>query len=840
MIITAGQPVWAVVDPCKDQMPTAAGSAHQVSGNKTGDISGTPWGFEQWSGGGSCSMTYYDNGTFEANWSNNQDYLTRVGFRYGDNGPGVDHNTKHYAVDYRYTKTGSAQYGYIGVYGWTVNPQVEYYIVDDWYSKPNEQYIGEKFGEIEVDGARYTIHAYLRQQEPSKTGTSTFLQIFSVRQTPRQCGHIDISAHFKKWDELFTGQTKQLRGSKGGDSAQLKFGKVTEVMLMCEAGGNATGSIKYTYFDMTDTKSVPYATLSTDKKTLTFSYGDHEVSGDSEWNVDDTGTTGRGWSSHASDITKVVFDPSFADARPLSCSAWFEGCTNLTTIEGLEYLNTSETINLERMFNGCSSLKTLKIGKGFTVGSETTADNMFQDCSALADGQLILMVMGTEAPSIAKEIFGVFTNGKLITNLTKEQLGVTETSSPYTWKGGTFNSVGGVNVDYLDENGDTQTATNALPITASYTELPAGWYYVEGHVSLNHGLTLSGDTHLILADGCKMNVGNSPQTISGNSYNVGIYTKGHFTVYGQGKGTGTLDISATDNHHAIYANAEDITINGGKVVANGATSGMSANNGNIILGWTGFGDYIYASSYEGTVNIKAGQSFKYDNGTEYVTVSGNNVDKNAIAGKYLLPVVDNITLKANSDGNGSYWTTFFRGGANYQVDASTEAYKAEVNGSTVALHKVTDGIVNASTAVVLKSTTSPILLTQTATNSTDAQTNNLHGVSIESALADVMTTYGADAIYVLGNKNSHFGFHKYTGTDVPAGKAFLALNGTTAQAPSLDMYINEVTEIKILQTTNFKHQNEDDAWYTLSGTRLDAQPTAKGFYIHNGLKVIIK
>ena len=198
-----------------------------------------------------------------------------------------------------------------------------------------------------------------------------------------------------------------------------------------------------------------------------------------------------------------------------------------------------------------------------------------------------------------------------------------------------------------------------------------------------------------------------------------------------------------------------------------------------------------------------------------------------------------INLTANL-AESSYWTTFFRGGTNYQVDANTEAYKAEVNGNTVALHKVTDGIVNANTAVVLKSTTSPILLTQTATNSTDAQTNNLHGVSIETALADVMTTYGADAIYVLGNKNSHFGFHKYTGTDVPAGKAFLALNGTTAQAPSLDMYINEVTGIETPQTTNFKLQNEDDAWYTLSGTRLDAQPTAKGFYIHNGLKVIIK
>jgi len=238
-------------DACNDNMGHT-GNGHGVNGNQTGSINGTPWGFEQWSQGGSNSMTYYDNGTFKANWSGTSDYLARVGFRYGDNGSGVDHKTKSYAVDYKYTKTGSAQYGYIGVYGWTVNPQVEYYIVDDWYSQPSENYVGDKFGEITVDGATYTIHAYVRQQEPSKTGTSTFLQIFSIRKTPRQCGHINISAHFKKWDELFTGQQKQLKGSKGGQSMTLKFGRVTEVMLMTEAGGNASGSVDYTYFNMVD------------------------------------------------------------------------------------------------------------------------------------------------------------------------------------------------------------------------------------------------------------------------------------------------------------------------------------------------------------------------------------------------------------------------------------------------------------------------------------------------------------------------------------------------------------------------------------------------------------
>lgn len=250
LAMTLGLAVSAfAADACNDNMGHT-GNGSQVSGNRVGSINGTPWGYEQWYQGGNASMTYYNNGTFKANWSGSSDYLTRVGYQY--NGNGISHKTKNFAVDYKYTKSGNAQYGYIGVYGWTKNPETEYYIVDDWFSKPSEQYVGEKFGEITVDGAKYSIHAFLRQQEPSKSGTSTFVQFFSIRETPRQCGHIDISAHFKKWDELFTGQQKQLRGSKGGGSASLKFGNVTEVMLMTEAGGNATGSVDYTYFNMVD------------------------------------------------------------------------------------------------------------------------------------------------------------------------------------------------------------------------------------------------------------------------------------------------------------------------------------------------------------------------------------------------------------------------------------------------------------------------------------------------------------------------------------------------------------------------------------------------------------
>ena len=246
---------YAAVDACTATEMGHPGNGSGVNGDQTGSINGTPWGFEQWYQGGNGSMTYYSNGTFKANWNNSNDYLARVGFRYPNNP--VDHKTKTYAVDYKYTKTGSASYSYIGVYGWTTDPEVEYYIVDDWLSpeRPGYGNVGPEFGTINVDGAIYTIHAFFRKCEPAKSdgNCANFVQFFSVRQTPRQCGHIDISAHFNKWEELLNGRTETLPDSKQGQTTTtMQFGKLLEVMLMAEAGGGTTGSIDYTYFDMTD------------------------------------------------------------------------------------------------------------------------------------------------------------------------------------------------------------------------------------------------------------------------------------------------------------------------------------------------------------------------------------------------------------------------------------------------------------------------------------------------------------------------------------------------------------------------------------------------------------
>ena len=225
------------------------GEAHSVIGNGEQRIDGLGYSFYQLGIGGLYSMDYYDNGTFSAQWTNVNDYLIEMGFSYEN---GVDPADKKYIANYKYTKSGQAQYGYIGVHGWTESPLTEFHLIDDWWAKPNPAYLGTKFGEIRVDDETYDIYAFLRMKEPAPSGTETFVQFFSVRRNPRQFGRIHISSHFAKWNELFTGQEVTLPGSKGEQKVSIRFGLPTDVRLFCEAGGGASGTIDYSYFKMTE------------------------------------------------------------------------------------------------------------------------------------------------------------------------------------------------------------------------------------------------------------------------------------------------------------------------------------------------------------------------------------------------------------------------------------------------------------------------------------------------------------------------------------------------------------------------------------------------------------
>ena len=115
--------------------------------------------------------------------------------------------------------------------------------------------------------------------------------------------------------------------------------------------------------------------------TLTFFLASKETLGENEYGIYD-GLGTPDWVFNNANVTKVVFDPAFANARPTNCNEWFQGCVNLTSIEGIEYLNTSQVTDTHNMFLNCYSLQTTDFS-GFDTRKVKNMCYMFYNCGSL-------------------------------------------------------------------------------------------------------------------------------------------------------------------------------------------------------------------------------------------------------------------------------------------------------------------------------------------------------------------------------------------------------------------------------------------------------------------------
>ena len=110
-------------------------------------------------------------------------------------------------------------------------------------------------------------------------------------------------------------------------------------------------------------------------------------------------------------ITKAVFDQSFKDARPKACWFMFCDCPNLSSIEGIENLNTSEVRYMYAMFRDCRSLTSLDLSHFDTKNIEGMY-YMFAGCENLT--HLDLRSFNTKK---VKNMSGMFAGCKKLTQL---------------------------------------------------------------------------------------------------------------------------------------------------------------------------------------------------------------------------------------------------------------------------------------------------------------------------------------------------------------------------------------------------------------------------------------
>lgn len=141
-----------------------------------------------------------------------------------------------------------------------------------------------------------------------------------------------------------------------------------------------------------------YARLDKETQTLTLYYG-------SNYKESDYGISllfGRPlWQTKAErkKIKTVVFDESFKDARPKDCGGWFWSFEALTTIEHLDYLNTSEVDYMRLMFSSCTSLETLDLSS-FNTEKVTNMVTMFENSKHLRSLKLPKGFIGSSVTNL--------------------------------------------------------------------------------------------------------------------------------------------------------------------------------------------------------------------------------------------------------------------------------------------------------------------------------------------------------------------------------------------------------------------------------------------------------
>ena len=107
------------------------------------------------------------------------------------------------------------------------------------------------------------------------------------------------------------------------------------------------------------------------------------------------------------------------------------------------------------------------------------------------------------------------------------------------------------------------------------------------------------------------------------------------------------------------------------------------------------------------------------------------------------------------------------------------------------------------------------------------------------------TTFDAEdkSILLLGGENKLY--YPAAGAGIGAQRAYFkigddgALLARRLTAFNIDFGDDDNTT-GIISTTNYTNYTNSDAWYSLDGVRLNGKPSAKGVYINNGKKVVIK
>jgi endo-1,4-beta-xylanase len=163
-----------------------AKAATTICSNQTGTNSG--FYYQMWSAGtGSACITLNSGNSYSTSWSGVGDFVAGVGWN-----PGSNHT-----VSFSGSLSASGGTTLVSLYGWSTNPLVEYYVMENYNGAPPTA--GTYMGQVTSDGGTYNIYEHQQVNQPSIQGTATFEQYLAIRTSPTSSGTITTQNFFNAW-----------------------------------------------------------------------------------------------------------------------------------------------------------------------------------------------------------------------------------------------------------------------------------------------------------------------------------------------------------------------------------------------------------------------------------------------------------------------------------------------------------------------------------------------------------------------------------------------------------------------------------------------------------------
>ncbi len=551
----------------------------------------------------------------------------------------------------------------------------------------------------------------------------------------------------------------------------------------------------------------PYAVLSNEGLVVTFYYDNQK---DNRGGID----LNSSWTPNSpyETATTAVIDDSFASYSPTSTAYWFCGCRNITSISGIENINTENVTSMLGMFQGCSHLTEINVS-GFNTSSVGEMGSMFEACSDLTT----LDLSSFNTANVTGMSYMFANSMSLRTIYVSSSWSITSVTNSADMFSECYSLVGGrgtefsqdyTGVDYAHIDGGTSNPGYLTDINAEPTEGEARF----------DGLTawVYGDATL---DDAFAEVGREEA----------LKTIAAIVWEGNGELTSEQMQGITNPNLLVYVNeASKAPAGVQNVIVNGTAAQI------VLTDASGNNNFFCPEPF-------TAQSISYTRNFSQTTEIGVSRGWETIA----------LPFNVQSISHGSHGALVPFGGGN--------------GGYPFWLHQL---LSNGLTPVTAMEANTPYLICMPNNTVYPSAYNQAGSVTFASSNVTVPRTepreaFGANVILTPAFQNQAAGSDIFTLNvgeaqgSYPEGSVFISNYRSVRPFQCYARHSNQARgtdEIQFIPLTSIGGGDDTTAimeiiqpaangtgdWYSLDGRKLSSKPTQKGIYIQNGKKIVIK